>query len=259
MFGLKVSTNVDGETAFLMFDAVTMYSKSLTGSVSKHPIATGSKISDHFVSENPVLQISGVISVADLSNNTLFRDEDDGIAGNAHESPNEVLVNNSTSLLTSLTPSSLSQFLPASNASVTLDQPRQDYKGMVDQLLLNLMSGERYDEVSKKYKATLRTNSLYEFNHLGLISNITRELVLTNYSVKEDPDSGDCLICDLTFEQVKFVKLRTSALSGDVVSALKKKSTAKQNKGNVNSKPMTQELDQKDELYGVLKNKENKQ
>ena len=259
MFGLKVSTNVDKETAFLLFDAITVYTKSLTGSVSKHPIATGSTISDNFVSDNPIIQITGVISVADLANSTLFRDEDDGLAANAHDSPNEVLVNSSTSALTNLVPSSLGQFLPDSNATVMLDQGRQDYKGMVDQLLETLMSGERYDEASKKYKATLRTCNLYEFNHLGLMSNITRELVLTNYSVKEDPDSGDCLICDLTFERVKFVKLRTSALPAEVVGSLKKKSAAKQNKGTINSKPVTQEIDQNDELYGVLKNKENKQ
>lgn len=255
MFGLKVSTNVDGETAFLMFDAITAYSKSLTGSVSKHPIASGGTISDHFTVDNPVIQITGVISVADLANSTLFRDEDDGIAGNAHESPNEVQINSNTSSLLNLVPSSISQFLPASNATVTLDQPRQDYKGMVDQLLENLMSGERYDDVSKKYKAALRTNNLYEFNSFGLINNIARELVLTSYSVKEDVDSGDCLICDLTFERVKFVKLRTTALPTDVVKGLKGKAAAKQNKGNINSKPVTRELDEQDPLYNIFKPK----
>jgi len=255
VFGLKVSTNVDGETAFLMFDAITAYSKSLTGSTTKHPVASGSTISDHFTADNPVIQITGVISVADLANSTLFRDEDNGLAVNAQDAPNEVQVNDNTSSLINLIPSSISQFLPDSNASVTLDQGRQDYKGAVDQLLENLMSGERYDEVSKKYKAALRTNNLYEFNHLGLISNITRELVLTSYSVKEDVDTGDCLICDLTFERVKFVKLRTTALPTDVVKGLKGKAAAKQHKGNVNSKPVTRELDEQDPLYNIFKPK----
>lgn len=255
MFGLKVSTNVDGESAFLLFDAITAYSKSLTGTTTKHPIATGSNISSHFIADNPVIQITGVISVADLANSTLFRDEDNGLAVNAQDAPNEVQVNSNTSSIINLIPSSISQFLPASNATVTLDQGRQDYKGAVDQLLENLMSGERYDEVSKKYKAALRTNNLYEFNNLGLISNITRELVLTSYSLKEDVDTGDCLICDLTFERVKFVKLRTTALPTDVVKGLKGKAAAKQNKGSVNSKPVTKELDEQDDLYNVLKPK----
>lgn len=255
MFGLKVSTNVDGESAFLLFDAITAYSKSLTGTTTKHPIATGSNISSHFTADNPVIQITGVISVADLANSTLFRDEDNGLAVNAQDAPNEVQVNSNTSSLINLIPSSISQFLPASNATVTLDQGRQDYKGAVDQLLENLMSGERYDDVSKKFKAALRTCSLYEFNSFGLINNITRELVLTNYSVKEDVDSGDCLICDLTFERVKFVKLRTTAIPADVVKGLKGKAAAKQNKGNVNSKPVTKELDEQDPLYNIFKPK----
>jgi len=255
MFGLKVSTNVDGESAFLLFDAITAYSKSLTGTTTKHPIATGSNISSHFIADNPVIQITGVISVADLANSTLFRDEDNGLAVNAQDAPNEVQVNDNTSSLINLIPSSISQFLPASNATVTLDQGRQDYKGAVDQLLENLMSGERYDDVSKKFKATLRTNSLYEFNSFGLLSNVTRELVLTNYSVKEDVDSGDCLICDLTFERVKFVKLRTSAIPADVVKGLKGKAAAKQNKGNVDSKPVTRELDEQDPLNNIFRPK----
>lgn len=255
MFGLKVSTNIDNESQFLLFDAITAYSKSLTGSISKHPIATGGKISSSFTSENPVISLTGVISVADFSNTTLYRDEDDKLADNVHEAPNAVVVRENSTGLLSLIPASISQFLPDSNAEVSMDSMRQDYKGFVDQILETLMSGEKYDQATGKYKNALRTNALYEFNEVGMIQNITQDLVLTNYSVKEDESTGDCIICDLTFERAKFVKLRTSALPKDVVDGLKKKSAIKQNKGTINSKPVTKELDEKDDLNGVLKPK----
>lgn len=255
MFGLRVSTNVADESQFLLFDAITAYSKSLTGSISKHPIATGGQVSSNFTAENPVISITGVISVADLANTTLYRNEDDQLADNVHEAPNAVVVRESSTGLLSLIPSSLSQFLPDSNAEVSMDSMRQDYKGFVDQILETLMSGEKYDQASGKYKNALRTNALYEFNEVGMIQSITQDLVLTNYSVREDLDTGDCLLCDLTFERVKFVRLRTSALPKEVVGALKNKSAAKQNKGNVSSQPVTKELDENDDLNGIFKPK----
>ena len=255
MFGLKTSTSLEDEEHFLVFDAVTAYSRSLTGEISKHPIATGTNAASHFIAQNPVFSLTAVISFADLGNASLFRDEDNGLADNLIEQPQAVIVKDSTSVLANIIPSSISQFLPDSNASVSMDSARTNYKDFVSLIFERLMSGEKYDEKTGKTKASLRTNTLYEFDHLGAITKLHEDLVLTSFSVKEDIDTGDCLIADLTFEHVKFVKLRTSAIPADVASALKKKSTAKQNKGSVNSKPVTKELDEQDDLYNVLKPK----
>ncbi|WP_145006035.1 phage baseplate protein [Pseudomonas oryzihabitans] len=254
MFGLKISTNIDDESQFLLFDTVITYSKSLTGQVTKNPIA-GSSVTSNFTAENPTFSFTGVISYADLGNSTLFRDEDGGIADNVIEQPSAVKVNESSSTLTNLIPSSISQFLPQSNANVSMDSARTNYKDFVDVILQRLMSGEVLDEATGRMRTAMRTNTLYEFDALGAIIKLHKDLVLTSYSVKEDESTGDSLVCDLTFEKVKFVKLRTSALPKDVVDGLKKKSTVKQNKGTINSKKTTQEIDQKDELYGVLKPK----
>ena len=253
MLGIKIETNLD-ESHFLMFDTVITYSKSLTGQVTKNPIA-GSSVTSHFTADNPVFSFTGVISYADLSNSTLFRDEDGGIADNVIEQPSAVQVNDNTSILTNLIPSSISQFLPQSNANVVMDSARTNYKDFVDLILQRLMSGEVFNEATGRMRAALRTNTLYEFDHVGAIVKLHKDLVLTNYSVKEDESTGDCIICDLTFERAKFVKLRTSALPKDVVDGLKKKSAIKQNKGTINSKPVTKELDEKDDLNGVLKPK----
>lgn len=236
--GLKYTSDSkdDGESFFIVFDSVTSYTKTIKGQVTRHPIAGSKLITTNFTRDNPTFGFTGIISFADLSNlYEIVRDEQGGIADNTITQPTAVQVNDNTSILTNLIPSSISQFLPQSNANVSMDFERTNYKDFVAQILGRLMSGEKYDEETKRIKTFIRPIKLYEF--LGpTIDKVIDNVVLTSYTVKEDIDTGDCLICDLEFEQVKFVSLRTSALPKDVVGALKKKSTAKQNKGAVNSK-----------------------
>lgn len=236
--GLKYTSDTkdDGESFFIVFDAIQSYTKTIKGQVTRHPIAGGKLITTNYTRDNPTFGFTGIISFADLSNlYQLVRDEEGGLADNLIEQPSAIQVNDNTSTLSNLIPASISQFLPQSNANVAMDFERNNYKDFVAQILERLMSGEKYDESSKRIKTFIRPIKLYEF--LGpTIDKIIDNVVLTSYTVKEDVDTGDCLICDLEFEQVKFVSLRTSALPADVVSSLKKKSTAKQNKGSVNSK-----------------------
>lgn len=241
--GLKYTSDTkdDGESFFIVFDAIQSYTKTIKGQVTRHPIAGGKLITTNYTRDNPTFGFTGIISVADISNlMENVRDEDGQGPNNNNGQPGEVLVNESTSTLTNLIPASISQFLPDSNASVSLatDLIRTNYKDFVAQILERLMSGEKYDESTKRIKTFIRPIKLYEFMGSS-IDKVIDNVVLTSYTVKEEVDTGDCLICDLEFEQVKFVSLRTSALPADVVGALKKKSTAKQNKGAVNSKKTT--------------------
>ena len=236
--GLKYTSDTtdDGESFFIVFDAITSYTKTIKGSLTKHPVAGGKLITSNYTRDNPTFGFTGVISYADISNiYELIRDEDGGLADNLIEQPSAVQVSENTSTLTNLIPASIGQFLPDSNANVSMDFERNNYKDFVAQILERLMSGEKYDEKTKRFKTFIRPIKLYEF--LGpTIYKIIPDVVLTSYAVTESVDTGDALICDLEFEQIKFVSLRTSALPKDVVGALKKKATAKQNKGAVNSK-----------------------
>lgn len=239
--GLKYTSDTkdDGESFFIVFDAITAYTKTIKGNLTKHPVAGGKLVSTNFTRDNPTFGFTGVISYADLSNiYELVRDEDGRLADNLIEQPNAVQVSENTSTLTNLIPASISEFLPDSNANVSMDFERNNYKDFVAQILERLMSGEKYDETNKRIKTFIRPIKLYEF--LGpKIDKIIPDVVLTSYTVTESVDTGDSLICDLEFEQVKFVSLRTSALPADVTSSLKKRAAAKQNKGAVNSKKTT--------------------
>lgn len=251
-YGDADATETSGlKAGFLYFDAVTVYSKSLRGEVSKNPIATGRYVSDSFTADNTVIQLSAVISYANISNDELIVDASgNGPFNNYNPQPGEVLIVEDSSTLRNLIPSSIGQFLPQSNASVSLasDILRNDHKDFVYNIFEVLMSGEFYNEKTGKKERRLRTVELYEYtgNILSKIYPSNQDefgLVLTAADVKEDADTGDALVCDLTFEKVKFVKLKTTALPKDVVGSLKKKSAAKQKKGAVNTKPVVKNTD----------------
>ncbi len=233
---IGIKTNLDGEEDFFLYlNAVQTYSKSKTGSVSKHPVA-GRYITDHFVKDNPVFSLSGVVSFADLSDTTLIRDVSGNLALNAYELPTPTQVQQSVSGLLNFLPSAISQFIPDQSPTVTMDGSRNNYKDFVDQCLSRLMSGTKVDLQTGKEKSFIRTVNLYEYEG-NILTKIHRDLVLTQYNTNEDVSTGDAIIVDLTFEQVSFVRLRTAAIPTDVVSGLKGRLAPKAKKGNVSSAP----------------------
>lgn len=52
---------------FLYFDAVTSWNRNYSGQVTKHPVADGGNVTDHYINNNPVFTMSAVISGTDLS------------------------------------------------------------------------------------------------------------------------------------------------------------------------------------------------
>lgn len=50
--------------AYLVIDSTPRFSEKFSGKVTSHPVDSGSKVSDHHVTDNPKLQIEGVISDA---------------------------------------------------------------------------------------------------------------------------------------------------------------------------------------------------
>lgn len=244
------------EQGFIYFDSIQAYSKTIRGQVTKHSVAGGKLITDNFTRDNPTFGFTGVISVADLANNTLIRDVSGNIPNNFNEQMSEVIVIENTSKLRNFLPSSISQFLPDQTPQVSMAGTvlRNDYKDFVTQVLERLMSGEKYDQVSGKIKTYIRPVKLYEFLGAAL-TKVIPDLVLTSVDIREDVDTGDCLIVTLEFEQVRFVKLRTSAIPSDVASALKNMSAAKSNKGNVTSAP--KQMNSDGDLNDDLKNAAN--
>lgn len=221
-------------SGFIYFDAVTTYSKDYKGQVTKHPIDGGGNITDHFIKENPVFSISGVVSGADISATPLMlADYQNRAPTNANSQPAEVSINSGTSGLQKYLPDSISQFLTIGNPSVQFDESsfRLDWTEAVEDQLIGLMEGIKYNDKTSKFDSYIQTVELYVFDEDKVISRIIPNLVMVNFRNKEDVNTGDGLFFDITLEQVTFVTLEKAELPKDVTTPLKKKVATTSKKG----------------------------
>lgn len=241
----NVSTNNSPSKAgFIYFDAVTVFSQSHRGQVTKHPIALGSNITDHFIRENPSFTLSGVISPVDLSlGSYLIQDLDGNSPYNVFEPPTAVSVNSTDqSTLDKLLPDSIGQFLPDTTPVVTLDEGREDFLSIVKEGLTDIMSGVIYNDATGNFEPDIQLVELYEFDDY-LLRRISNNLVITNILFKEDTNSGEGLYIDLTLERVEFAYLKRTVIPKDVSDALKKKAETKKDKGKADSTVKTEGAD----------------
>lgn len=226
----------------IYFDAVTSYTKNYRGQVTKHPVDGGANITDHFIRENPTFNLSGVISGVDISlDSFLIGVNETGYAPyNTSLPPNPVSVNSTDqSVLRKFIPDSLGQFLSDSTPEIRIDVKREEFLEGVRDLLINLMSGVKFNEVTGQFDPKVQLIKIFEYDGLtlkrSLPSNSTEGLVITNITFKEDLGTGYGLFCDLTIEQVTFATLKKTTIPANVVSALKKQSADKSNKGKQDS------------------------
>ncbi|MDF5713577.1 MAG: hypothetical protein PUP93_06730 [Rhizonema sp. NSF051] len=219
---------------WIYFDAVTQYNRSLKGQVTKNPTARGRNSTDNFTPENPSFSFTGIISFADISTiQHLIKDEDGSSPNNTRSfEVNAAIIQNSSSRLINLLPDSISQFLPANKPTVIVDPVGSNMKTFVESCLVKLMSGSYYNQATGKTQTKIRPVILCEFEGTQITKRY-EDLCLISVDIKETVDSGNSLFCDLQFEQVNFVTLKTTALSADVVKALKSKAAPKAKKGNV--------------------------
>ena len=240
-------TKTEEPSGFIYLDAVTAYSQDYRGQVTKHPVDSGASISDHFIKENPIYTISGIISGTDLSAIPWkITDQEGNKPINAQEQPISISLNSSASGLLQYLPDSIGQFLSVSLPSVeSFGNTRTDlkYEILVKDLLKGILNGIRYDQKKDKVVSNVQTVDLYEFDGSN-IRDIISDLVITNFRIREDQDTGDALFLDLTLEQVTFASLEKVQLPQDVQQSLKKKVTPKKPKTNAPSTPKDCEASQ---------------
>lgn len=221
-------------SGFIYFDAVTDYSRVLSGKTTNHPIDAGANITDHFVSENRKFSIKGVITGADISGTSISVSIDNQTPLNANVKPNAVTVSDQGSDLLSFLPASISQFLGTTTQTVVVDErSRVDYKAQVWNIIDSLMTALVYDAPSKRLKNQMSVITLYELEGNKLEKKYDN-LIMTNFQVEEDADSGDGMFFTMNLESVNFVTLEKVNLPKDVADALKKAAapTAKKAKAN---------------------------
>ena len=196
---------------FLLFDAITSWNRSFTGTVSKHPIDGGSNVSDHYINNNPVFTMSAVISASDVSLTPFALSDQDGNKPlNSRAAPTGVSVTSSDqSLLMKFMPNVIGQFLPDTLPTVVMDgesegQPPKEEKSYeagitegliveeeevptppntrgldssytenIQDILSNLQSGEGYNQITGQFETLIRPVTLYETdNTLNLVKKL---------------------------------------------------------------------------------------
>lgn len=227
----------------LFFDAVTNWNRSFTGQVTKHPVDAGGNVTDHYINNNPVFTMSAVISGTDLSISTIaLQNENGDIPYNARPAPTEVLVSSDDqSLLMKFVPNVIGQFLPDTLPQVVMDDIRGDTTEEIQDILVNLQSGEGFNQITGQFETLIRPVVLYETDgFLTLVRKLpvddTTFLVITSINFREDTETGFALYADITYERVRFANLKKVQIPPDVVqAALRKKVTGKKSLGRCDS------------------------
>lgn len=204
------STNTSG---FIYLDAVTNYTREYTGTVTSHPIGSGGNISDHFIRNNPIYNITGVISGADISiGKEQIRGESNNLPLNVNASdiPSVRIKGNNSDLL-SLLPDSISAFFVDAGSSVMTasSNTRRDVLNTIRLLLEGLFE-----------KDGLSLITLYEYKN-NKLDKFIDPLVMKSLTFSEDPESGLALYITMSLEHVTFTELKRTVIDQKEVAKLK--------------------------------------
>jgi hypothetical protein len=223
---------------FIYLSAVTSYTQNYSGQVTKHPIASGGLVTDHYISANPIFTIGAVITGVDISTGTyLIQDLDGNSPYNSNQAPNAVSVNSTDqSVLKKFIPDSIGQFLSDSTPEVVVDSRRADLLEQIRQALIDLTAGVVFNDKTGNFDPSIQLVRLFEYDST-LLRKVINNLVMTKITFKEDPNTGYGLYCDITFEQVTFAFLKKTTIPKDVQDSLKKKASSKASKGKQDSTP----------------------
>ena len=239
MIALKLES---GDVVWM--DAVLSFSESYSSSVTKHQIESGSSISDHIIQDNAKFSISGVVSFVDFNKTFDFtRIPIDAIPDSSNYTnlefqPTIVKIKTpQTNPLTKLLPDSIKQFIGNDSPPDVLMGTLAFEKSSVSvyKTLKNIANG--FTELTSDGRIVTRKQvvSIIELNTDFTVSkdNVFDNCVCTSLSFAQDPESGDAIYPQMSFEQVRFVELmKTTFPTNRTSSDVKNKGSEKAQKGN---------------------------
>ena len=173
----------------ITLSCVTSFDESYTGSVSSHPIESGSTITDHVTSDNDKFKVSGVVSDYDFLNPskdlaTKKEGYDDGY-------------------LRSAVTASFANGLLNTYGAVVPDKQRAEY--------------------IKRRLIDIRKNSLLvtilEYPDSGELVQHT-DCILTSLSFKEDENTGYAVYPDMSFEKINVVQVKVEEVNTSKIPKL---------------------------------------
>lgn len=226
---LKIGDEDSQVRGFIYLDAVTAYTKTLGGQVTKHPVDSGVNIADHFISNNQKFTIEGVVSDVDITGFSDLVNINGEKPMNANPRPAQPTIQGQNSTLQYL-PSSVKQFFERSEASVTPSGESPTTSPTVEALLEDLLRATHYNEADKKWRNKMTFTTLYEMNGTNFV-NAKTELVITDISIPETTDNGDALYLSISLEKIRLVTLDKTEMPKKAASGVKKKVAGKESQG----------------------------
>lgn len=179
----------------LWFDAITEVAEDYTATVSKHPLSTGSFVSDHTTVDNKKFNIRGILSDADFN---LNRPNDEGWRSvsekqytNDTQTAKIVVIKQEGAKWRSFLPEVVSQFTANTIPTVTV----------IPQSKVKTAHAVRLDLIALLENREAFT--LVEYN-TNLVARAWGNVVMTGLSFAEDPETGEGLFPVMQMEQVVY-------------------------------------------------------
>ncbi|PKA72868.1 hypothetical protein ATI02_5969 [Pseudomonas baetica] len=179
----------------LWFDAITDVAEDYRATVSKHPLSSGSFVSDHTTVDNKKFFIRGILSDADFN---LNRPSDEGWRSvtdkqyvNNTETAKPVVITQEGARWRSFIPEVVSQFTASTIPTVTVT-PQAKVKtahAVRSDLIQILEDREPF--------------TLVEYNS-NLVARSWSNVVMTGLTFEEDADTGEGLFPSMQMEQVVY-------------------------------------------------------
>jgi len=177
----------------ITLSCVTSFDESYTGSVSSHPIESGSTITDHVTSDNDKFKVSGVVSDYDFLN------------------PSKDLALEDVSL-------GKSGFPDASRSEST----SRFANGLLDSGLIDVPDKYRAEYIKRRL-IDIRKNSLLvtilEYPDSGELVQHT-DCILTSLSFKEDENTGYAVYPEMAFEKINVVQVKVEEVNTSKIPKL---------------------------------------
>lgn len=232
----------------IWLDAVLSFQESYSSAVTKHQIESGSSITDHTIRNNPTFSLSGVVSAVEFNGGVSALEVFAATPAwmevstdfGADLEPGYVQIGTSLSNpLIKLLPDSLRQFVGGDDTpdvAMGTSSGSTSLKEIKDVLVALNTGFTKYDETKKKYYTDIELLTLVEFNSKLEFVQGYYNCICTGVSFSQDPESGDAIYPQMSFEGVRFVTLTQTKLPDSVSKQVKTKSSDKVQKGGANPK-----------------------
>lgn len=256
---IRIGQSGQKSSALFYLNTTTRYQTNYRSQTSKYPLDAGVSITDHVVNENPVIQVSGIISPADIS----IRTSNLTVQGEIPMNNNRFFSDNANTQIETLLaglknylPDVATQFLSSTTPTLQGGQEPDDRTSDILDKVKDLFTRLTYNRRNQSYNNSVVLCTLFELSNTGLRKDV-KNLVLTEFTGRYEPDHGDALLVDMTFEQVRFVNLQQTTVPRYVSQAISMETAimAKEteDKGDSNRSSFKQILDpQEDEKKGLL-------